>query len=68
LSTILFSDLISQAEAARVRHCSRQAIAKLVKQGKLKTYMVAGRRLLSKSEVMQYEVKPSGRPKSNDKS
>lgn len=66
MSTDLLSDLITQAEAARLRHCSRQAIAKLVKQGKFRTFMVAGRRLLSKAEVMNYEVKPAGRPRSND--
>jgi excisionase family DNA binding protein len=66
VSTEFLSDLITQAEAARLRHCSRQAIAKLVKQGKLRTFLVAGRRLLSKAEVMRYEVKPAGRPRSHD--
>lgn len=66
MSTHFLTDLITQAEAARLRRCSRQAIAKLVKQGKLRTFMVAGRKLLSKSEVMDYEVKPPGRPRSND--
>lgn len=61
-STNLFPDLISQAEAARLRHCSRPAIANLMKQGKLKTFVVAGLRVLSKTDVMNYEIKPAGRP------
>ena len=64
-STNLFPDLISQAEASRLRHCSRPAIANLIKQGKLKTYVVAGLRVLSKTEVLNYEAKPVGRPRNN---
>ena len=67
MSTDLLADLISQAEAARLRRVSRQAIAKLVRQGKLKTYTVADRQLVRKSEVVNYEIKRAGRPK-NEKS
>jgi len=63
LSTIFLNDLISQAEAARLRGVSRQAISNLVRRGKLKTYDVAGRQLLRKSEVMSYEIKLGGRPR-----
>jgi excisionase family DNA binding protein len=56
-----FADLIAQAEAARLRGCSRQAIAKLVAQGRLKTYMVAGRKLVSRAEVIAFEPLPVGR-------
>ena len=63
MSADFLSDLITQAEAARLRGVSRQAIGKLVRQGKLKTYEVAGRQLLRKSEVVKYEIKPSGRPR-----
>ena len=63
MSTDLLPDLITQAEAARLRDVSRQAIGKLVRQGKLKTYEVAGRQLLRKSEVVKYEIKQSGRPR-----
>jgi excisionase family DNA binding protein len=55
------SDLVAQADAARLRGVSRQAIAKLVKQGKLKTVTVAGRQLLRRSEVLAYVVQPAGR-------
>jgi excisionase family DNA binding protein len=57
------SDLITQAEAARLRGVSRQAIAKLVRQGKLKTYEVAGTQFLRRTEVVKYEIRPSGRPR-----
>ena len=67
MSTDFLSDLITQAEAARLRGVSRQSIGKLVRQGKLKTYEVAGRQLLRKSEVVQYEIKPSGRPRKSKK-
>lgn len=63
MSTSFLNDLISQAEAARLRGVSRQAISNLVRRGKLKTYDVAGRQLLRKSEVMNYEMKPGGRPR-----
>jgi excisionase family DNA binding protein len=65
VSTPLFDDLISQAEAARLRGVSRQAISNLVRDGKLKTYEVAGRPLLSRKEVLNYESPPTGRPRKN---
>lgn len=71
MSTILIpSDLISQAEAARLRGCSRQAISRLIQRGKIKVYHIAGFQFLSKAEILKYEAKPGGRPKSlesNDK-
>jgi excisionase family DNA binding protein len=48
-------DLISQAEAARLRGVSRQAIAQMVVTGRLTVYQVGGRPLLSKKEVLQYK-------------
>ncbi|MHB1608544.1 MAG: helix-turn-helix domain-containing protein [Acidiferrobacter thiooxydans] len=57
------SDLISQSEAARLRGCSRQAVAKLVKQGRLQGFVVAGRVLVSRDEVLNYREKAPGRPK-----
>jgi excisionase family DNA binding protein len=65
MSTHFPPDLITQAEAARLRQCSRQAIAKLVRQGKLRTFLVAGRRLLSRDDVMRYEIKAPGRPRTH---
>jgi excisionase family DNA binding protein len=63
VSTDLLFDLVSQAEASRLRGVSRQAIAKLVKEGKLRGFKVAGRVLVSRAEVENYQIKPAGRPR-----
>jgi excisionase family DNA binding protein len=55
-------DLISLAEAARLRGVSRQAIDDLVKRGKLATVEIAGRRLVSRQDVNAYEPELGGRP------
>jgi excisionase family DNA binding protein len=65
--TIINSDeldkLISQAEAARFRGVSKQAIANLISRGRLKTVTVAGRILLYRSEVEAFAAQPKlGRP------
>lgn len=60
------SDWVSQAEAARLRGVTRQAIAKLVKKGRLKTLSVGGYVLVSRNDVMNYEPLQPGRPKSED--
>jgi hypothetical protein len=56
------SDLISQAEAARLRGVSRSSMNELVQKGRFKIYVVAGRPLLSKTEVLNFEPDPGGRP------
>jgi hypothetical protein len=56
-------NLITQTEAARLRGRSRHSIIHLMKRGKLRTYVVAGHRLLDRTEVLSYEVKPGGRPR-----
>lgn len=60
----ILNDLISQAEAARLRGVSRQAIKKLVEIGRLTAYPVGGRNLVSKSELLQFVPQKPGRPKS----
>ena len=55
------ADLITQAEAARLRGCSRQAIAKLIAQGRLSIFSVAGRKLVSRAQVLLFEPNPAGR-------
>jgi hypothetical protein len=56
-------ELISQAEAARIRGVSQQAIANLIRRGRLKSTLVAGRALVSRSEVEAFIPKPKlGRP------
>lgn len=57
-------DLISQAEAARLRGVSRQAIKKLVEAGRLTSHWVGGRKLVLKSDVMGFVPLRPGRPKS----
>jgi excisionase family DNA binding protein len=57
------NDLISQAEAARLRKVSRQAIKKLVEMGRLTAYPVGGRKLVRKSEVLKFVPRKPGRRK-----
>ena len=55
-------DWISQAEAARLRGVSRQAIARLVKRQRLKTLNIGGRLLVRRRDVEQFIPKAAGRP------
>lgn len=52
---------ISQAEAARIRRTSRQAIARLIERERLATLEVAGRKLVRRSDVMAFDPLPAGR-------
>ncbi|WP_407641114.1 helix-turn-helix domain-containing protein [Bryocella elongata] len=62
-NTIKLDELVSQAEAARIRGVSKQAIANLIKRGRLRTTTVARRILLHRSEVELFEALPkTGRP------
>jgi excisionase family DNA binding protein len=56
------TEWISQAEAARVRGVSRQAITVLVRKGRLKTLNIGGRTFVSRKEVEEYTPEPGGRP------
>lgn len=58
------SQWISQAEAARLRGCTRQAISKLVRKQKLQILEVGGHVLVNRREVEKYEDGSAGRPKS----
>lgn len=55
-------DWISQAEAADLRGVSRQAIHQLVQKGRFRTCEVAGRTLVLREDVVQYEPSKGGRP------
>ena len=57
------AEWITQAEAARLRNVSRQAIAKLVRNGRLRTVTVGGRNFVSRADVLMFEPNPPGRPK-----
>jgi hypothetical protein len=59
-------DWISQADAARMRRVSRQAIAKLIKASRLRSVVVAGHTLVSREDVLRYAPKKGGRPKMPD--
>jgi len=55
-------DLITQAEAARLRQVSRSAINNLVKRRKLKVKIIGGQPFVSRKEVLSYEPEAGGRP------
>jgi len=56
-------EYVSQAEAARIRAVSEQAIADLIKRGRLTGTKVAGRTLVLRSEVETFIPQPrTGRP------
>ena len=61
------NDWVSISEASRLRGVTRQAISKLAKLGRLESVRVAGRTLVNKKEVLEFEPKPAGRPKSRKK-
>jgi excisionase family DNA binding protein len=54
------SDLITQAEAAKLRGVSRAAIQGLIQRGRLRIVEVAGRPLVLKSEVLKFEKEKPG--------
>ena len=56
------TDMISQAEAARIRAVSHQAIVNLVKNGRLQTVEIGGKVFLSRAEVESYQKIRQGRP------
>lgn len=60
----VMSDLISQAEAARIRDVSRAAIRDLIRRGRLRSFNLAGRELVYRSEVESFEKEAPGPKKS----
>lgn len=57
---------MSQAEAARLHGVSRQAINKLVRTGRLRTFSVGGRVLVSREDVEAFRPQLAGRPSAED--
>lgn len=55
-------DLITQADAARIRDVSREAIADLIARGRLQTVEVAGQRFVKRSDVENFTERKAGRP------
>ena len=61
-------EYISQAEAARIRGVTQQAIDNLVKKNRFQTMRIGGRTFLSRSDVETFQPKLPGRaPKSKGK-
>lgn len=54
-------DWISQAEAARVRGISRQAIGRLIQRKRLRILVVGGTKFVSRSEVISFMPAQVGR-------
>ncbi len=55
-------DLITQAEAARLRNVSREAIYGLVARRKLRVVEIGGQKFVRRSEVESYTPEIGGRP------
>jgi predicted XRE-type DNA-binding protein len=53
-------DLISQAEAARLRDVSRASISELIKRGRLSTATVGGRVFVRRTEILNFEEQKRG--------
>ena len=51
---------VSQAEAAKMRGVTRQAIARLVGKGRFTKLSIGGKTLLRRSEVEDFKPKPPG--------
>ena len=56
------SDLITQAEAARLRGVTREAIYDLVARGRLETIEIGGKKFVRRTDVLNFELLPAGRP------
>ncbi|MDT5120673.1 MAG: hypothetical protein QOC96_155 [Acidobacteriota bacterium] len=56
----VMSDLISQAEAARIRGVSRAAIRDLIRRKRIRSFNLAGRELVYRSEVESFEKETPG--------
>jgi excisionase family DNA binding protein len=54
-------DWISQAEAARLRGVSREAIYNLVKKNRFTTFRIGDKTLINREDVENYQPQPSGR-------
>lgn len=59
-------ELLTVSQAAKVRGVTRQAINHLVREGKLPSVEIAGKRFLRRSDVEDFEPDRGGRPKEKD--
>jgi len=60
------AEWISQAEAARIRGVTRQAIAKLVKSRRIRTLLIGGHILVNREDVLNFTRRPAGRRRVSD--
>lgn len=58
-------DWVTQAEAARIRGVTRQAIYRLISKQRVSTIEIAGIVLINRKEISEYIPKRAGRPKKN---
>jgi excisionase family DNA binding protein len=63
MKKISTADWITQAEAARIRGVSRQAINNLVKKGRVKSVKVSSLVLVDRNDIENFEALDPGRPK-----
>ena len=62
MKSLDLDDLITQAEAANLRGVTREAIYNLVARGRLQTVEIGGQKFVRRSDVLNFEVLPAGRP------
>jgi hypothetical protein len=62
MKAVDLDDLISQAEAGKLRGVTREAIYNLVARGRLQTVEIGGQKFVRRSEVLNFEALPAGRP------
>jgi excisionase family DNA binding protein len=55
-------DWISQAEAARLRGVTRQAVARLIKRQRVATLKIGGRLLIKRKDIEEFKPDKGGRP------
>lgn len=56
-------DLITLPEAAALRGVGVSAVSRLISRGRIQSYEMFGRKLVSKSELKAYRPAKGGRPK-----
>jgi excisionase family DNA binding protein len=56
----VLSDLISQAEASRIRGVTRAAIRDLIRRERIRSVTIGGRELVYRSEVENFEKEKPG--------
>ncbi len=62
MKALNLDDLITQAEAAKLRGVTREAIYNLVARRRLQTVEIGGQKFVRRSEILDFEALPAGRP------